>query len=386
MMAWLFWSIATLLFTSELLFAFIKICGASWTASTYHIWLAYVAFALYALAINTLGYRLLPWLSTCMIWFINFGSVFVFIALLARAHPKQAASAVFIDVVNETGWASNGWVFFLSFLPGITCINGFDSAAHMADEMPEPAKQIPQVMLGTVLLCGLSGIPMVIMFLFCIVEPDNLLDPVGGQPIFQLFVDSLNSLPLTIICCLIYIAVFIYACGSITTTASRVWWSFARSGALPASRWTGQVQARYQLPVNAIISVIVVDCVVGVLVFGPKTVIANVCATAAVCFFVSYALPICCFLCAGRRSAPVARHFNLGPAGPAINAISVVWALFISIIQCFPLYLPVTTSNMNYVPVVLTAGVVIFGGNWVLHAGKEYRVPEPMTTRAACIL
>lgn len=376
MMAWTFWTSATLLFAAQLLFAFLTVVGTTFTQEPYQVYLVYVAFAVYALIINTSGYKLMPLLAKIMIAYVNLGAIFVLVALLARATPKPSARDVFLDVVNETGWSSNGFVFFLALLPGCTALNGFDSAAHMADELPHPAKQVPQVMVGLVLLCGFAGLPMVIGFLFSITMPQNLLT--AAQPIFQLFVDSMRSFSLTVIGCLIYLGLFLFATGSITTTLSRVWWAFSRTGALPLADWQGHISERFAVPVNAIVVVTVLQVLIGLLILGPTTVLYGLTGAAAICFFISYIIPIVCLLVRGRHNLPKDRYFNLGRFGPIINAIAVAWGSLISVCLCFPVYLPVTGTTMNYASAVTAVGLLLFSLLWLLHAHKHYKVPTEL--------
>ena len=376
MMAWTFWTSATILFAAQLLFAFLVICGTTFTQELYQVYLVYAAFAGYAFFINTLGFKVMPLFSKAMLAYINLGAVFVLVAMLVRATPKPSAKDVFLDVINETGWSSNGLVFFLALLPGCTALNGFDSAAHMADELPHPAKQVPQVMFGLVLLCGLAGLPMVIAFLFSITNSQDLLT--ASQPIFQLFVDSMRSLPLTIVACLIYLGLFLFATGSITTTLSRVWWAFSRTGALPFKHWQGHISERLTVPVNAIIVVTVLQLLIGLLILGPSTILYGLTGAAAICFFISYIIPIVCFLIRGRSDLPKERYFNLGRFGPIINVIAVGWASMVSVFLCFPVYLPVTALTMNYASAVIAVGLVLFTLLWFLHARQHYEVPTEL--------
>ncbi|KAL6241632.1 hypothetical protein RBB50_011413 [Rhinocladiella similis] len=372
-MAWVFWTAGTYLFAAELVFAFVQICGGVWGEKSFQVFLLYVAFALFSLFMNTVGFKLLPFLSKVMIGYINIGALFVFITLLVRSHPKPSARHVFVDVVNETGWPSDGLVFFLSLLPGVSAINGFDSAAHLAEELPHPAQQVPQVMIGTVLLCGLSGLPMLIAMLFSITKPENLLT--ASQPAFQLFYDSFDSMPLTVIAGVLYLGLFTFASGTILTTSSRVWWSFARSGALPLSQWQGKVSDRWTLPLNAIYVVAALSVLIGLLILGPSTVLTGIIGSAAICFYISYAMPIVCLLIRGRQGLPKRRYFNLGRAGPVINLVSVAWGLLVSVFLCFPTWYPVTSTLMNYAVGVVAVGLLIFAINWVLHARKQYQIP-----------
>lgn len=70
-------------------------------------------------------------------------------------------------------------------------------------------------------------------------------------------------------------------------------------------------------------------------------------------------LPQAIVLYRGRDRILPERYFNLGRLGPVINAVAVVWVLFLNILYCFPTTLPVTPENMSYVSVV-AAGLIGF--------------------------
>lgn len=76
----------------------------------------------------------------------------------------------------------------------------------------------------------------------------------------------------------------------------------------------------------------------------------------------SCALPQAILLLRGRSQTLPERCFSLGKFGFLINATAVAWVIFLDVIACFPVLLPVTPENMSYVSVVvtgLTAFVVI---------------------------
>lgn len=63
-----------------------------------------------------------------------FGSLAIFVTLLATAPTRQSAKWLFTEVVNYTGWDSNGFAFVLAFLlPGWTFV-GYDASAHVSGE------------------------------------------------------------------------------------------------------------------------------------------------------------------------------------------------------------------------------------------------------------
>ncbi|KAH8587124.1 putative choline and nitrogen mustard permease [Bisporella sp. PMI_857] len=370
--AWFFWTIGTYLFNSQLLWATIIIANPDFVQHSYHVYLLYLATAIFAITLNVPLFKGFSFLLRTMAVFVNGGAVFVMAALLARTSEKRSASTVFVDFVDITGWDSKGFVFLLGLLPGITATNAFDSSTHLTDELPDPRKQVPQVMIGTSILGGLSGLPMVIVFLFCITNEENLFAPVGGQPIAQLFLDSIRSVPITLALMAVYVVVFFVGSASLTTTCSRVLWSLARERHLIMSPWLARTSS-HELPANAIYFTAGVSSLVGLLCLGPTTALNAILGSAAICFFISYMIPISCLLANRQPLQKQRRYVNLGAAGPILNWISMAWMSLMSIVLLFPQYLPVASATMNYTSAVLGCVFILFGLNWVFYARKNYR-------------
>lgn len=311
-----------------------------------------------------------------LVVFINGGALFILIALLIRAYPKQSASFVFAQLTNYTGWSSNGVVFFLGLLPGMSAVSCFDSVTHLADEMSMPEKQIPQVMIGSAILSIVSGFCMILVYMFCIVNTENLLAPVGGQPVVQIMLDSLNSTALTTLGTLVFIITFIGGASCCLTTFSRVWWSFAREGGVPFSSFFAGISKRSQLPINTLIFCTFITMLVGAIELGSATALNAVLGGAVVILNISYALPIIALLINRRKGLPAKRYCNLGRFGPLMNIISVAWIAFMVVWLCIPLYLPVTGSTMNYASCIVVGVVLVSVVCWFCGARSSYTVPQ----------
>jgi choline transport protein len=340
----------------------------------WHFYMLFVACAAIALVINIPLFRWYPHLLKTMVLYTNAGAIFIFIAILVRATPKQSATAVFVDIINLTGWESKGVVFFIGLLPGVTAVNAFDSAAHMSEEIPEPKKQVPKAMVISALLSFVAAIPMVLAYMFSIVDQEALYNPIGGQPIIQLFLDSMASLPLTIISSLLLIVSMIMSAVTVLTTFSRIWWSLARENGTPFPQFFSKINSKNELPVPAILFGFGATVALGAIQLGSTTAINAILGAGIICMMLSYVLPIILFIGA-RKSLPKKRYFNLGRFGLALNIVAIVWTIFITVWLFFPLYLPVTALTMNYAIAVM-AGVVVFSLiNWFAHSRKSYREP-----------
>ncbi|KAK5031821.1 hypothetical protein LTS07_004442 [Exophiala sideris] len=376
---WFCWTAACCLITSQLIWALVAICHTSFVILPWHYWIIYLVCVLLALGINWPWFRIYPAFLKMLVIFINVGTIIVMVALLVRAHPKQSAKYVFVDIVNYTGWDSNGVVFCLGLLPGLTAVTAFDAAAHLSEEMPRPDRQVPQVMIGNAVLSAISGLVMILVYMFCVTNTDNLLTPVGGEPIAQLLLDSLDSMALTIVTMLIFILVLLFACGTLMTTFSRAWWAFARDGGVPFSKNQGTVSSRSRLPVNSLLFCTVGVALIGLIELGSAIALNAILGAGTAFLFLSYGVTILAALMGGRRELQKPHYINLGrPAGLIMSVLSVVWVSFITVWLCMPYYMPVTGDYMNYTSPVFAATAIIAALNWVLYSRKKYTTPEPV--------
>lgn len=372
-----FLSAATVLLASQLIWALVKVLHSSFILQPWHYYMGYIASLLVALAMNIPLFKLYPYMLKGLVIYINAGALFILIVLLVRTHPKQSASFVFSDFVNMTGWSSDGVVFFLGLLPGATAVNGFEGAAHLADEVPEPEKNIPRVMVGSAVLSAISGFPMVLVYMFCIKSPANLLDPIGGQPIAQLLLDSLDSQALTVVGLLVYIVCMLAASVCLLTSLSRILWSVARQHALPFSGWISSINSYYDLPVNAICAGGILITVIGAIILGSSTAVNAILGGSIVLAYTSYLIVVATLFYSGRASVFLHnRHFNMGRSGIYFNCIALVWMPFIIVWLCFPIYLPATGSSMNYASAVLGGVLLCATINWFAYSRTRYTIPE----------
>lgn len=82
------------------------------------------------------------------------GVVIIGIVLLAMS-KKSDASFVFTHFDNQTGW-SDGMAWILGLLQSALSLIGFDVVLHMAEEMPNPAKDAPRAMVYAIAVGGVT--------------------------------------------------------------------------------------------------------------------------------------------------------------------------------------------------------------------------------------
>lgn len=90
---------------------------------------------------------------------------------------------------------------------------------------------------------------------------------------------------------------------------------------------------------------------------------------------ITYAVPQGIIATRGRATCLPARAFDLGWVGYMCNILSPLLVAVIGTFICFPPELPVTTTNMNYTPVILFGLFMVILFLWYTR-GKKFVGPR----------
>ena len=92
-----------------------------------------LAFVVVTIGFNTWGAKSLPMLETVSLFGHLVGFIVTIIPLLVMA-PKNSASAVFTEVVNNGGWSNIGTSCLVSQVTVLYCNLGENSTPEVAQE------------------------------------------------------------------------------------------------------------------------------------------------------------------------------------------------------------------------------------------------------------
>lgn len=139
--------------------------------------------------INSLSDRMLAYWTNFSVGVHVFGSLAIFITLLATAPTRQSAKWLFTQTYDYTGWDNTGLAFMIGFLlPGYTFI-GYDASAHLSEETQNSHTAASKGMIHSMLWSILGGWLLVIAYFACIQDYDATLTTPYGFPVVQILVD-----------------------------------------------------------------------------------------------------------------------------------------------------------------------------------------------------
>lgn len=365
-------------------------------AKNWHLFLVFLAFALSAACLNAFGVKLLPMIDRFAgIWGMA-GIVVVSITLLACSSGKyQPAKSVFGTLTNLTGvshpfpfklahtqWP-DGMAFILGLLQSTLGLTAFDAASHMVEEIPQPSKNAPRVMVMAIALGAVTSWIFMVVLLFCLRDFEAVLASPSGA-LLTIYNQATSSL-VGATCLVMFNLLSMFFCiQAVNTVASRMVMAFSRDrGVGPLSRFLAPVHPTLKVPLmsNAFITgwVVIFGCV-----WLGSTVALNAILSAAILFVqLSYIVPITLVFFRGEKAFEGhERKWSLGMWRRPINGGAMVFAGVTCVCFIFPPAIPVLSgSSMNWAIVVLAAVMLMCGLTWAFDGRKRFMGPLDLEER-----
>jgi len=308
------------------------------------------------------------------------GTITVVIAVLAKAPTHQSGSFVFTTFVDQTGvdgvgWsqkASHAYVVIIGVLLSQYTITGFDASAHMSEETHKAAMAGS---IGIIMSIGVSAVLgwfLILGLLFSIQDLDGTINSATGQPVTQIFLDTVGEKGAIVL--MIIVTGAMYFCGTFSVTAnSRMMYAFARDGGIPGHKFFHKVDEKRRSPIRTIWLACTLSFILGLPSLGSAVAFSAATSIATIGLYISYGIPI--LLRVIYRDEFVRGPFHLGIFSYPVALAAVMWLVFISIAFLLPSLNPVNSQTLNYsvvaVGIVLIYSVVF----WLISARKWYTGP-----------
>lgn len=190
----------------------------------------------------------------------------------------------------------------------------------MCEEVREPSTQVPKAMVGTIVLNMICG--FIFLVPLCFVLPDIAILTSVAQPFPVIMASAIGNeggaFALTI-----PIIVLGILCGvGCTTASSRCAYAFSRDGAIPGSRLWKQVHPRLDVPLNAMMLLMVCEIALGCTYFGSTAAFNGFSGAGVIFLTISYVIPIFVSLLGGRKHLAEGQY-DFGAFGVFCNVVAI---------------------------------------------------------------
>lgn len=237
----------------------------------------------------------------------------------------------------------------LAVMNGVFSYLGTDCAAHLAEEIPNPGRNVPRAIMWPILLGLICSWPYAIACVASISHIDGVLNGETGFPLLTIYYQATGSKAGATVLLAMFVFCFFGCMVACMTTSSRTLWAVSRDNALPYSKFWMRVSPTWQMPVNAtclsglVMSVSVreekiqrmqlinVIKLYGLIFIGSANVFSSMISACVIFCQTSVVIPQVIVLWRGREKVLPRRYFAIPePWGKVVNIVAVAWVVFVS--------------------------------------------------------
>ncbi|KAF4470382.1 choline transporter [Fusarium albosuccineum] len=351
----------------------IKFVDPSYVATRWHIYLFYVAVAFVTAVPVFIASKRLSWLVQFALFCIILGMVlFLFVPVGMHKHVNDGSFQV------ESGLGISGWNSGTAWLLGIAncmyAFGGTDGAIHISEEMTQPGRRVPQVIIVTMFIGLATSLPMFLALMYFMTDLDAFRT--SPLPSMELVYQATGNRGVTIFLISLLLVIYVLSLPSQWVTCGRIAWAFARDNGIPFSNYFSKVDRRLEFPVRTTAMAFIFVLLYGLLYLASTTAFNSIVTSAVLFLNITYAVPQGILLTQGRKEHLPPRYLNLGLGGYICNLFSILWIVVLGVFVCMPPSLPVSTETMNYISVVAVGLFIIILILWFVDGRKKFEGPH----------
>ncbi|KAH7207305.1 amino acid/polyamine transporter I [Fusarium oxysporum] len=366
-LAWWITTCSGLIYTAISAFG----CAAAWfpdfAQQRYQVYLCYLGITVLSLIpIYTIKQRYLDFMTESTTGFSLIGMVLTISVCLGMADGDYAPGTIILENRGISGWnAGTGWL--LSIAAALYCFAANGAVTHIAEELPNPGRKLPQILSMSMAMGVVIVIPWTIAMLFSIKDMQAVQS--SFLPSFEVFYQATGS-KAAATGLQAYLTFLYYTCiPSQWVTCSHITWAFARDQGLPFAEYWQHIDPKRGIPWRTTLLSAAFCAVYGLIYVASTTAFNSIINATCLMLNLSYVIPQGVLLTQGRDKLP-RRAFSLGKLGYAVNLYSVVFMIVIGVVFCLPQTNPTTAGSMNYNAPVIVGLFTIVCLLWIERRSK----------------
>lgn len=201
--------------------------------------------------------------------------------------------------------------------------SGLDGPTHLAEEVPNPSRNVPIAIFLTIGLGIVTVIAWNIALMFVVTDVDAIIE--SAVPILEVYNQALDSKVATTIWTVYYMIMFYEIVLNLFIFAGRTIWSLSRDGGLPFSKFISRLN--WASPVRATSLMLILEILVGILYIISSTAYSSFINLTLFALNITITLPQAALLFRGRGCLPQ-RAFSLGKYGYTVNLVATLFVIF----------------------------------------------------------
>jgi amino acid transporter len=294
--------------------------------------------------LNHIGIRVVARLNDFSAWY-HIAVVLVLVVSLAFFTKNHLQPISYLYHVGQTfSGKPYGLAFMIGLLQAQWTFTGYDASAHTIEETVNPRVRAPWGIFNSVAYSFVFGFIMLAFVTLSMHDASGAASASNGF-IFVIS-QALGGTFGAVVLWLVTLAMWFCGLSSITSF-SRMMYAFSRDKGMPGSRHWAQISKKYRTPAKAIWLVVALSFLFALVDYVIKqvnpnatyTTIAFLTAISVIGLYIAYGIPVYLKLRAQAQGRFLPKHlgpWHLGRWSKWINAISLLWIVFICIIMVIP--------------------------------------------------
>src|SRR6202162_1947013 len=249
-----------------------------------------IVIVLVGLAINSIAQSILK-LFVSLFLFAELATTLVLAVVLFFFFRVHGFDTLTQSYSSDSGfnWLWMGWFGAIAFM-GWTFL-GFDAAGSIAEEVRDPARNVPRAIVGVMVSIGLITVFVTLASILAIPDIPAAMTGNIADPVIQTVTYHLGSgfeKPVLLLIAMGFIGSMV----ALHTAGSRALYAMGRDRMIPGAAFVTRLSRVRKLPVVALVTIAGVSIVILLVNIGAAQVFTTLLSVAVVGFFISYGFPI----------------------------------------------------------------------------------------------
>ncbi len=288
--------------------------------------------------------------------------------LLFQRHQDLGVIFDNFGLVNDTG--SYVPAFVAASLIGLFQYYGFEACGDVAEEVPNPGRQIPKAMRMTIYIGGAAAIFICYALIVSVVDIGAVISGDETDPIGTILTTSFGEFGSKVILAVVLISFFSCAL-SLQAAASRMIYSYGRDQMIFGSRILSKVSPGKHMPPAALWLAAAVPAFLVVIDKLIEGGLVKIVSFAALGIYLAFQMVVLAALRARIKGWKPTGSYSLKGAGMLVNTLALAYGIFAIWLLVKPYGVPEWSFLDNWI-VAVSAVIIIVVGLLYMFVARPY--------------
>jgi amino acid transporter len=225
--------------------------------------------------------------------------------------------------------------FMAAALIGIFQYYGFEACGDVAEEVPNPTRQIPRAMRMTIYVGGAAAMFVCLSLLLAVKDYAAVIDGTDADPVTTILHDAFGVTGTKVVLVVVMLS-FLSCTLSLMAAASRLMYAYARDDMIAGSRLLRHFLPQTHVPPYAMVVAAAVPAVIVLGSMLSEKALTSIISFATLGIYLGFQMVVLAALRARLKGWRPGGPFTLGRWGMAVNVAALAYGVFAMVNMAWP--------------------------------------------------